>query len=105
MACKVTPLNTTPLSLKSLAVRVTALEKAASENHEGHGAMYTGIGAIEKGDAILDTNLANIWKVLNEIQADLKDLKEKPTKRWDLIVSETIKWAVVAALGALVALK
>ena len=98
-------MNTTPLTLESLAVRVTSLEKTASENHESHGAIYARIEAIEKGHAILDTNLANIWKVLNEIQADLKDLKEKPTKRWDLIVSETIKWAVIAALGALVALK
>ena len=98
-------MNTAPITLESLAVRVTGLEKTASENHESHGAIYARIEAIEKGHAVLDTNLTNIWKVLNEIQADLKELKEKPGKRWDLIVSESIKWLVLAALGAMVVFK
>lgn len=86
-------------------MRVTSLEKTASENHESHGAIYARIEAIEKGHAVLDTNLTNIWKVLNEIQTDIKEMKEKPAKRWDMIVSEAIKWLVIAALGAMVVFK
>lgn len=98
-------MNTTPLTLESLAVRVTVLERTASENHESHGAIYARIEAVEKGHAILDTNLANIWTVLKEIQADVKDLKGKPARRWDMIVNESVKWLVLAALGAVVIFK
>ena len=98
-------MNSTPLTLESLAVRVTALEKSASDNHESHGAIYARIEAVEKGHAILDNSLANIWTVLKEIQADVKELKDKPAKRWDLIVSESLKWLIIAALGAMVIFK
>lgn len=98
-------MNSTPLTLETLAVRVTALEKTASENHEAHGAIYARIEAVEKGHAVLDTSLTNIWTVLKEIQADLKELKEKPGKRWDMVVSEAIKWVALAALGAMIVFK
>ena len=86
-------------------MRITALEQSAKENHESHGEIYARIESVERGHAILDTSLTNIWTVLKEIQADIKELKEKPAKRWDVIVSETIKWIVVAVLGALVMFK
>ena len=99
---EVMQMNSTPLTVETLAVRVTALEKTAAENHESHGAIYARIEGLEKGHAVLDTNLANIWKVLTEIQKDLKDLKERPAKRWDMVVSEAVKWFIIAALGAMV---
>jgi hypothetical protein len=98
-------MNSTPLTLEALAVRITALEKIANENHEAHGAIYARIEAVEKGHVVLDTSLTDIWTVLKEIQADLKELKEKPGKRWDMVVSESIKWVVLAALGAMVVFK
>ena len=98
-------MNSTPLTLESLAVRVTALEKTAEENHESHGAIYARIEAVEKGHAVLDTSLTNIWQVLKEIQSDVKELKDKPAKRWDLIISESIKWLALASLGAMVIVK
>lgn len=98
-------MNTAPITLESLAVRVTALEKTAAENHESHGAIYARLEAVEKGHAVLDTSLQNIWTVLKEIQSDVKELKDKPAKRWDLIVSETIKWVAIACLGAMAVFK
>lgn len=98
-------MNSTPLTLESLAVRVTALEKTAAENHESHGAMYARIEAVEKGHAVLDNNLTNIWNVLKEIQADVKEMKDKPARRWDMLANEALKWVVIAALGAMVVFK
>lgn len=98
-------MNSFPPTLESLATRVTALENDIKENHESHGAIYARIETVERGHAVLDTSLTNIWTVLKEIQSDVKELKEKPGKRWDIIVSETLKWAVVAALGAMVVFK
>ena len=98
-------MDNSPLTLEALSVRVRALEIADKDNHESHGAIYARLEALEKGHAVLDTSLTNIWTVLKEIQADVKDLKDKPAKRWDTIVSEAIKWLVVAALGAMVVFK
>lgn len=98
-------MNSTPLTLEALAVRVTALEKTAAENHESHGAIYARIESVEKGHAVLDASLANIRTVLEEIRADVKDLKDKPGKRWDSLVTEALKWVVLAMLGATVVFK
>lgn len=98
-------MNSAPITLESIAVRVTNLEKNSSENHEAHGSIYARIEKIEKGHAVLDNSLNNIWNVLREIQSDLKDLKERPAKRWDMVVNETVKWVVIAALGAMTIFK
>lgn len=98
-------MNSLPPTLESLAARITVLENANKENHESHGAIYARIEAVEKGHAVLDTSLTNIWTVLKEIQADIKELKEKPGKRWDAVVTEVVKWLALAALGAMVVFK
>lgn len=102
-------MNSAPITLESLAVRVAALEHASDNNHESHGAIYARLDSIEKEHSVLravfDTNLNNIWKVLNEIQADLKEIKGKPGKRWDMVVTESIKWFLLVALGVLVVTK
>lgn len=98
-------MNSTPLTIEALAVRVTALEQTAKENHETHGEIFARIEAVEKGHAVLDTNLTNIWKVLKEIQSDVKEMKERPTKRYDKVVEVVVQWLIVAILGAAVIFK
>lgn len=98
-------MNSIPPTLESLAARVTSLEQTAAQNHESHGEIYARIEAVEKGHATLDVSLNSIKQVLDEIKADVKDLKEKPAKRWDMIVTEVVKWLVIAALGAMVVFK
>lgn len=94
-------MNSLPPTIDSLTARITVLEADSKDNHESHGAIYARLEKLETGHAVLDSNLANIWAVLREIQADVKDMKAKPGKRWDLIVSESIKWLALAALGAM----
>lgn len=98
-------MNSTPLTLEALAVRVTSLEKTASENHEAHGSIYARLEAVEKGHAVLDTSLTNIWTVLKEIQADLKELKARPVKRFDKTIDVVLQWLIVAILAAVVVFK
>lgn len=98
-------MNSTPLTIEALAVRITALEQSAKENHESHGEIYARIEAVEKGHAVLDTNLTNIWKVLKEIQSDVKEMKERPTKRYDKVLDTVVQWLIVAILGAAVIFK
>lgn len=94
-----------PLTLDTLAARVTVLERTAHENSESHGKFYARLEQLENGHGILDTNLKNLKDLCEEIRADVKDLKEKPAKRWDMVASEVVKWFVVAALGAMVIFK
>lgn len=98
-------MNSTPLTIEALAVRITALEQTAKENHESHGEIYARIEAVEKGHAVLDTNLTNIWKVLKEIQSDVKEMKERPTKRYDKVIDTVVQWLIVGILGAAVIFK
>lgn len=70
-----------------------------------HGSIYARIEAVEKGHAVLDNSLTNIWTVLKEIQSDIKDLKAKPGKRWEMVVDKAVEWVVIAALGAAVIFK
>lgn len=98
-------LNNTPLTLEALAVRITALENTAKQNHETHGEIFARIESVEKGNAVLDASLQNIWTVLKEIQADVKEMKSRPIKRYDMIANAILQWAILAILGAAVVLK
>lgn len=97
--------NTAPLTLESLAVRITALENTAKQNHESHGEIYARLAAVEKGHAVLDNSLTNIWTVLKEIQADVKEMKGRPAKRYDKAIDVIVQWAIVGILGAAVIFK
>lgn len=98
-------LNNTPLTLEALAVRITALENTAKQNHETHGEIFARVESVEKGHAVLDTSLQNIWTVLKEIQADVREMKSRPIKRYDMIANTILQWAILAILGAAVVLK
>lgn len=98
-------MNSLPPTLESLATRVTALETSSKENHESHGKIYERIDGLEKGHAVLDNSLTNIWQVLKEIQADVKEMKARPGKRYDRAVEIIVQWLIVGILGAAVVFK
>lgn len=92
-------------TIEALAVRVKTLEEKAEKNSQDHGQFYARIEATEKGQGIIQADLSNIKTLCNEIKADVKDLKEKPAKRWDGLANSVIQWAVLALLAAYTALK
>lgn len=83
-----------------LASRISTLETEMKENSESHGKIYARLETVEKGHAVMDVNLNNILVALREIQADVKDLKSKPGKRFDKVVDTVVQWLIVAILGA-----
>lgn len=91
--------------MEGLATRITVLEQESKENHESHGKMYARLEAVENGHVVLDSSLKNLKSLCEEIRADVKELKEKPAKRWDMIISESVRWIVLAALGAMALFK
>ena len=98
-------MNSNPLSLETLAVRITVLEQTASKNSEDHGKIYSRMEAIETGHAVVLSNIDNIIKVCNEIKEDVKELKEKPAKRYDMLINAIAQWIVLAILGATLVFK
>lgn len=98
-------MNSAPLTLETLAVRVTALEHTSERNSEDHGKIYARVEAVEQGQAVVNNNMNNIITVCNEIKQDVKELKEKPAKRWDSLVLAVLQWAVIAAFGIWLAVK
>lgn len=98
-------MNGIPLTLESLAARITSLEQEMVDNHQAHGAIYSRIESVERGHAVLNSSLENIHTILDEIKSDVKDIKERPAKRYDIIVNAVMQWLVVAVLGAVVVFK
>lgn len=98
-------MNSIPPTLDTLAVRITALEQTATRNSEAHGALYARIEAVEKGQAVINTNLKNIEDMCKEISADVKEMKEKPAKRYDTLVTAVLQGILLAALSAAVIFK
>lgn len=94
-----------PDTIETLAVRVAALEHERDKNSEAHGKIYDRLEIMEQGHAVVNSNLDNIWTVLKEIQADLKSITERPQKRMDAIITEIVKYIIIAALGAIAIFK
>ena len=94
------PMDRAPVTLETLAVRMAAVEQAIQKNSEDHGKIYARLEHGEQGQAVIQTNLANITTVCNEIKADVKDIKDKPAQRYDGLVNAVLQWAVIALLSA-----
>ena len=98
-------MENTPLTLETLAVRVRTLEKGMTHNSENHGEIYARLEAVEKGQGIVSAELSSIRDLCNEIKADVKDLKERPMKKYDSISMAVVQWLILAVLGAALVLK
>lgn len=88
-----------PLTLETLAARLTILEHDKEKNSEDHGKFYGRLEALENGQGVITTKLDSMFDLMTEMRTDVKSITEKPAKRWDLIVSEFIKGLATAALG------
>lgn len=51
----------------------------------------------------LNQTIIHMTQTLGKLEARLDALEKAPVKRWQLIVSETIKYVLLLALGALAA--
>lgn len=77
---------------KSNAHRLDAVEEKQNDLSEL-------VGTVK----VLATKEAQVEADVKEIKDDVKILTNKPGKRWELIVTESIKLLVVAILGFLLA--
>lgn len=88
-----------PLTLETLAARITILEHDKEKNSVDHGKIYGRLETLENGQGVITTKLDSMFDLMTEMRTDLKSITNKPAKRWDMIVSEFIKGLSTAALG------
>lgn len=92
-------------TVETLSIRVAALERKSESNSEDHGKIYGRLESVEKGQGVIQADLRNIQNLCDEIRADVKDLKERPVKRWDGIVNAVVQWFVLGLLASYVVFK
>lgn len=98
-------MNGIPITTETLVVRVVTLEREMKEVREelqDHGSR---LEKTERGHDVVEAELTGIRSLCAEIKADVKDLKERPVKRYDTIANAIVQWLILAVLGAVVVFK
>lgn len=98
-------MESVPLSLETLAMKVKTLEDANKKIAAEQEKITEKLSELENNQGVVSTELSNIKELCNEIKADVKDLKERPMKRYDTISTAVVQWLILAVLGAVVVLK
>ena len=80
---------------------IDMLKKDAESNRATHEKFYKRFEdiAVEQGKA--STRLDSIFGMLTDIKADLAALKDRPTKRWDTVVTAVIMGLVALGIALL----
>lgn len=84
---------------------VAQLKEDSKENLKAHKEILSKIETISKDNAIANERYQQILTAVNELKADAKELKEKPAKKWEQLMSIVLQWAVLGILTAAMILK
>ena len=87
-----------------LESRVSALERANEQHGNTHREMYDRIRALETENAVQNAHYEAIDAKLDELTVMVKNLTEKPGKRWDSF-GDKILWFLVEAVLIVAAVK
>ena len=74
-------------------------EKSSKDHHE----MYDRIRQLEIANAKTDTQYGQIMETLGTLKAEISTLKEKPARRWEIVITAIITGVVSIALGLIFA--
>lgn len=83
----------------ALEQRVRQLEEEAKKNSEHHGEFYKRIREIEQFQTRIDANYLNIMKEIERMSTILEELRNKPAKNWNTVVSALITGIVGIVVG------
>lgn len=75
------------------------MEARVKQLEEGHKELEKRVIKIEGDKQLQEFQYKTIMETLQELKIDVKELKETPSRRWDLIITGSI----TAIIGALVA--
>lgn len=88
------------MTLEDHAIKLTEIEERSRGNTRRIESLEKKVDDLSDVVGVLQAmkkDLEYLTKSVNETSADVKELKEKPAKRWDALV-EKILWGVVGAV-------
>ncbi|MBC8571051.1 hypothetical protein [Zongyangia hominis] len=80
--------------------RIKALEGDSERNQKTHKEFFSRFEEMKVEAKGIQKDFQNILSVLNEVKSDVKELKDKPGKRWESVVNLLLQWAVLGLLAA-----
>lgn len=79
--------------------RIKSLEEDRERNSNQHKEFYEKFEESRIASATFKEKFDRIMDSLSEIKSDLNELKSKPDKRWEKIISAVIGGVIVIVLG------
>lgn len=80
--------------------RIGALERDRERNGDRHKEFNDRLAELERRSAARDVKYDNIMSMLDELRIDMRELKEKPARRWESLINMVMQWAVMGLLAA-----
>ena len=86
--------------LSAIKSRLETLEAEAQRNQNSHKEFFPRFEQLGEARARTDAQYVSILSKLEKLERLVDELKTRPAKRWDAIVSSALQWLVTAALAA-----
>ena len=88
-----------------LEQRLALLEKELARNAETHRNFFTRFEKMKEAQVRTDVQYANILTSLAKVEQGIEEVKGRPARRWETVISAALQWIVVAVLAAIIVLK
>ncbi len=82
-----------------LLPRIETLERDSEHNKDAHKEFYSKLEGSHTAVSLIEQRMEQIKEDTEEIKASVRELKDKPAKRWEGIVDKAV-WAIAAAVIA-----
>lgn len=79
--------------------RIRQLEVDSEHNQATHKEFFGRFEKLERENAVTDERYQQILCTMGEVKADVRELKEKPAKRWEQLVTTALQWLVLGLLA------
>jgi chromosome segregation ATPase len=87
------------ISMDALEAEIKSLKRRVEVLEEEYAALSNEVNAIDKTQSVVTSKLNTVIETLGKLQQAIDDLKDRPSKRWETIVSALIGAAVTAFIA------
>jgi len=90
------------LKIENLNERIKKIEEAGEREADNRRQIYTRLENLEKHEVTTNINYGHILASIDEIKKDVREIKDKPHKRYELIINTIISAIIGGSIGALI---
>lgn len=87
------------ISMDALEAEIKSLKRRVEVLEEEYATLSNEVNAIDKTQSVVTSKLNTVIETLGKLQQAIDDLKDRPSKRWETIVSALIGAAVTAFIA------